>query len=171
MDSSVSEKLLQQFHYFTNLIHRGHHIPHSRPAESDIGRGQGFVLLALMRKDGQTQTELASQLRIRPASLGELVAKLERGGYIERRVNENDKRIFNVYFTEKGQQFANNFVGERQENIDSLFSDLTESEQIQLSDLMAKLITSMEKRYAGNADDFDDWGNRGGPPRMGMWRR
>jgi DNA-binding MarR family transcriptional regulator len=168
MNSSLSEKLFQQIHYFTNLIHREHHFPHSNPAESGMGRGQGLVLRVLLEKDGLTQKELTDQLRIRPSSLGELVDKLEQNGYVERRVNENDKRIINVYLTEKGRIFANDMISARQGTVDALFSGLSESEKAQLSDLLGKLITSMEEKHSENADDFDERGMHFRPGHMGM---
>ncbi|WP_298846373.1 MarR family winged helix-turn-helix transcriptional regulator [Clostridium sp.] len=152
MHNSISEKLLQQFHYFTNLIHRGRQQQHFGAHELNLGRGQGHLLGVLITNDGLTQRELSTQLRIRPTSLGELVSKLEQSNYVERRVNENDKRVSNVYITEEGRKIVNEIMKERQVVINNMFIILSEDEKQQLLALMGKLITSMEE----NMDDNDN---------------
>ena len=167
MHNSISEKLLQQFHYFTNLIHRGRQQQHFGAHELNLGRGQGHLLGVLITNDGLTQRELSTQLRIRPTSLGELVSKLEQSNYVERRVNENDKRVSNVYITEEGRKIVNEIMKERQVVINNMFIILSEDEKQQLLALMGKLITSMEENmddndneeYENNKDQRNDRGN------------
>ena len=48
--------------------------------------------------------ELAYLLGIRQQSLNELLNKLEKSGYVERRPYEKDKRVMVVHLTEKGKK-------------------------------------------------------------------
>ncbi|MPQ30513.1 MarR family transcriptional regulator [Clostridium estertheticum] len=167
MHNSISEKLLQQFHYFTNLINRGRQQQSFGVHEINLGRGQGHLLGVLITNDGLTQKELSTQLRIRPTSLGELVSKLEQSNYVERRVNENDKRASNIYITEEGRKIVNEIMKERQVVINNMFIILSEDEKQQLLALMGKLITAMEENmddndneeYENNKDQRNDRGN------------
>lgn len=154
MNYSLSEKLLQQIYYSTNLIDREQHRLQARPNEISISRSQGHLLRELSENDGLTQKELSAQLQIRPASLGELVKKLEQNGYVQRCVNENDKRISNVYMTEEGRKIVSEVEQARKMMVDSIFSSLSEEEQSQLSGLIGKLIDSMEQNSVDNADDI-----------------
>ncbi|HEY5563528.1 MAG TPA: MarR family transcriptional regulator, partial [Clostridiaceae bacterium] len=153
MNNSLSEKLLQQIYNFTNVTHRQHHQGDSNARELNIGRGQGHLLGILLAQDGITQKELSAQMQIRPASLGELVDKLELSGYVQRRVNENDKRVSNVFLKEEGRKLVNEVVKSRNSQVDKLFSGLSEEEKIQLSAIMEKLLSSIKEDSIDNTDD------------------
>jgi DNA-binding MarR family transcriptional regulator len=154
MSYSVSEQLLGQFHHFISLIQRWGHQQHFNPNGLNINHGQGHLLGVLLVHDGLTQTELSTQLRIRPSSLGELVNKLEQSGYVRRHINENDKRVFNVYLTEEGRKVGLQVMKARQEAMATTFPGLSEDEKHQLSTLMGKLITSMEEKLVDNKYDL-----------------
>ncbi len=143
--NTLSEKLLQQFRYFTNLIHRERYRPDFGGNGRSLNRSQGLLLALLLDNDGLSQTELSRKMQIRTASLGELVDKLEQSGYVERRVNEKDKRVLNVYLTEEGRKVVNEVVQARGALLDTVFSGLSEDEKNQLSALMGKLIDWLEK--------------------------
>lgn len=153
MINLLSEKLLEQIYNFTNLVHRQQHF---RATGLNIGRGQGHLLGVLLTHDGLTQNELSSQLQIRPASLGELVDKLERYDYVERRINKNDKRVSNVYLKEAGRKLINEIVKTRSSMVDNIFSGLSEEEKVQLSTLMGKLMDSIKENPNNNIDDLED---------------
>jgi DNA-binding MarR family transcriptional regulator len=154
MYNILSEKLLQQINYFTNLINREQHHSNLNSNEIMVSRAQGHLLGQLLEQDGLTQKELSSLLQIRPASLGELVDKLQQSGYVERCVNKKDKRISNVYLTEEGRRSANEVMHARMELVDSIFSGLSEVEMNQLSTLMSKLIHSIEQNSGDNIEDL-----------------
>lgn len=155
MENNISEELLQQIRNCTNLVHRLIHSDHFLnpvAVRNTIGRAQGLVLHVLAECDGMTQTEITEKLDIRPSSLGELVAKLEKGGYVERRQNETDKRVINVFLTEKGREIEKEFVNPRQQAAESWCAGLSEQEKSQLSDLLGKLILSMEEALSKTED-------------------
>ena len=65
--------------------------------------GQEMLLCGLWEKDGITQTELAESVMIQPATVTNMLQRLERGGFVERRPDIEDQRISRVYTTEKGR--------------------------------------------------------------------
>lgn len=110
--------------------------------------------------------ELGTALQIRPASIGELVTKLENGGFAERRGAEQDRRIIEIYLTEKGRETAQNIIKNQQQTYDEWFPGLTSEEKQQLLALLIRLTKNLEKSFAkeGELDDFTKdfgWGAMG----------
>jgi MarR family transcriptional regulator, transcriptional regulator for hemolysin len=70
-----------------------------------ITRSQWWVLSGVSRHGdaGITQTELASVLDLGKVALGGLVDRLEERGFVERRADDNDRRVNRVYLTRKGE--------------------------------------------------------------------
>ena len=110
--------------------------------------GQNRVLAVLMMQDGTSQKDLAYLLGIRPQSLSEALAKLEESGMIERRHNEDDKRVVNVYLTDAGRGRALKVAEDRKKNAADVFSVLTDEEKDQLSAILAKLSAKLEEQRA-----------------------
>ena len=166
MEHTISEKLFGQIRDCTKLMLRLAHSEHRYFNPDDrqrgIGRGQGLVLRILAENDGLSQMELAEKLDIRPSSLGELVAKLEESGHVERRPNENDKRVMNVYLTEKGREAVNAFVNPRQKAADEWCAGMSDEEKEQLSGLLDKMIASMQGALENNDEDFPGGGQHFG---------
>ena len=95
------EELMHLFRYCFNLMRRRYH----QTVHGKVGtrQGQGKILSILRRENGIGQKELAERLQIRPASLSELLDKMQKSGWIQRQVNERDRRKINVFLTDSGQ--------------------------------------------------------------------
>ena len=65
--------------------------------------GQEMLLCGLWDKEGITQTELAEKVMIQPATVTNMLKRLEREAIVERRPDTEDQRISRVYTTEKGR--------------------------------------------------------------------
>ena len=119
--------------------------------------GQGRVLKLLKLQPGITQKDLSYLLGMRPQSLGELLAKLERNGYITRTPSESDKRVMDIRLTEKGIEAANQ--DEPQLGFDALFNCLSEEEQSNLSEYLDRIIGEIEKQFGdGQTEAEYHWG-------------
>ena len=138
--------LLRQLMYFQWLL--GRYCRHHYKTYGPMGNpyyGQGRVLKLLKMQPGITQKKLSYLLGMRPQSLGELLAKLERSGYIIRTPSERDKRVMDIRLTEKGTEAANQ--DEPQPGFDALFSCLSEEEQANLSEYLDRIIAELEKQF------------------------
>jgi len=60
-------------------------------------RAQWVVLARLERYPGLSQNELAGLLEVEPISVARLVDKLEARGWVERRADPNDRRIWRLH--------------------------------------------------------------------------
>lgn len=106
-------------------------------------RGQNNVLTIISQHPGITQKELGEILGIQPASVSELLMKLERKGLVRRERDEQDRRSIKVQLTEEGQKL----LAEPKEEVTDPFKALSTEEQEQLRCLLEKLLIDWEKRY------------------------
>lgn len=102
-NSDIIAKIMR----IARLLHRSHHRSHGMHGPAgDPSRGQGRVMALLKMRPEISQKELSYLLDIRPQSLGELLSKLERAGYIERTASETDRRVMDIRLTEEGAAAA-----------------------------------------------------------------
>ena len=113
---------------------------------NDIGlpMQQGIILKLLLAEDGLTQKELTEKLQITSSSCGALIMKMEKCGYLERRVCTDDKRTFNVYLKESGRVLGNRYKEMSIVFLEKLAPDMTESNKEQLFVLLTKLYEGIE---------------------------
>ena len=161
MNHSISQTLLHQLRQYLNIIQRSRH--HHDSGEMNAHHGQGRIIFLLLENEGISQRVLAELMQIRPGSLSELLTKLEQSDYIERRPNERDRRVVNIFLKEEGLKAVERVKSARQKMGDSLFAALTAEEQSQLSGLLEKLISSSECQYASDEGGkaFGDQPHRG----------
>lgn len=76
----------------------------------DIGKGQFYFLLALYKRDGMRQEELADLLKIDKGTTARAIDKLEQAGYIRREPSQEDLRANWVFLTPKALDFKPELV-------------------------------------------------------------
>ena len=141
-----NNSLLRQFTQIQWLLQRYQHKQRAQGFRGNPYRGQARIMKLLKLQPEISQKDLSELLDMRPQSLGELLAKLERKGYITRTQSENDRRVMNVQLTEDGRKATD------QENQlkddDELFGILSEEEQLQLSEWLGRIIGELEQRLS-----------------------
>mgnify|MGYP002783841470 CR=1 FL=1 len=71
----------------------------ARVRDFGLTRAQWALMAALYRSEGCNQAQLAEALDVTPMSLGRLVDRMERGGWLERRSVDGDRRAYRLYLT------------------------------------------------------------------------
>jgi DNA-binding MarR family transcriptional regulator len=84
-------------------------------ARYGITRAQWAVLAKIERQEGLKQTELAEQLEMQPITLTRLIDKLCDAGLIERRGDENDRRVNRLYLKKAARPLLGKLAGLRAE--------------------------------------------------------
>jgi MarR family transcriptional regulator for hemolysin len=84
-------------------------------ARYGITRAQWAVLAKLERSEGMKQTELAEQLEMQPITLTRLIDKLCDNGWIERRGDENDRRVNRLYLKKAARPLLGKLAGLKSE--------------------------------------------------------
>ena len=107
----------------------------------DVGlhRGQHFVLHALWEREGYTQSELASHTRVSPATITNMLQRMERDGLIERRQDTRDQRVSRVYLTDAGRRAQQAAEATWRQLEEEAFAGLTLEERTMLSGLLHRV--------------------------------
>jgi DNA-binding MarR family transcriptional regulator len=84
-------------------------------ARYGITRAQWAVLAKIERQEGLKQTELAEQMEMQPITLTRLIDKLCDAGLIERRGDENDRRVNRLYLKKAARPLLGKLAGLRAE--------------------------------------------------------
>ena len=126
--------LLHLFYQCSHLLHA-----------SGKYRGQGRLLVQLLKHGTLTQRELIQMTGRRSATLSEQLDNMEKAGYITRSRNETDRRNVDVSLTPLGQETAADAQRCHAERARRLFSVLNEEEKDQLSGLLQKLQISWKE--------------------------
>ena len=96
--AAADERFSPQY-FLTLLTEVGSLLETVYDRRSPLTRNQTRLIGALMRRDGQTQTELANELEIHKVSIGIYVSELERLKLVERRLHPTDRRAKCIFLT------------------------------------------------------------------------
>jgi DNA-binding MarR family transcriptional regulator len=97
------------------------------------------LLVRLARHDGQTQAGLARQLEVTPVALGELIDRLEKSGYVERRADPNDRRKWRIHLTGQATELLPTIYAAGEGMQAEMFQDLSAAEIAALGGTLGKL--------------------------------
>lgn len=109
-----------------------------KPYQIGCGGQQSF-LIEIIRQPGVNQDQLTTELKFDKATTARSVKQLEESGYIERVVDEKDRRSYRLYPTQKGLEFYPILINILKASNDLLTQGMTEEEKDQLVFLLQKL--------------------------------
>jgi DNA-binding MarR family transcriptional regulator len=130
---------------FAQVCHLHYTRAHQLLEEIGLYRGQPQVLRSLWRQEGLTQTDLATELNITPATLTRMLQRMERAGFIVRKPDGIDMRVTRVFLTEMGRdiEFKVKKIWEFMEK--ETFQDFEESELYHLRNGLSHMRTNLLK--------------------------
>ena len=67
---------------------------------------QGMLLFFLQKKDGSSLTQISQGLMLENPTVTGLIDRLEKLGYVKRSDHPDDRRVYLIYLTEKGNKVA-----------------------------------------------------------------
>ncbi|MBQ0071924.1 MAG: MarR family transcriptional regulator [Spirochaetales bacterium] len=106
--------------------------------QTSRGSSQLSVLHLLKTEGPLSQKDLAEKLNVKPASVSELVTKLERKGLLERQRTEEDRRKVVLCLTEKGRSVPEL----KKEDKAHYYDALSKEEKTALASSLKKLMRS-----------------------------
>lgn len=110
-------------------------------------RGQGRILGILKLKNEISQKDLGYLLDIRNQSLSEIIAKLEKNGFITKTPSEEDRRTAIIRITDKGMAAAEEMDG-RHSQLHDIFACLKEEEQKVFGEYLDRIITDLKTQLS-----------------------
>jgi MarR family transcriptional regulator, organic hydroperoxide resistance regulator len=107
--------------------------------------GQEMLLMQLGIGDGLTQSELADEICVQPATLTRSLDRLSRSGLVERRVDTEDQRVSRVYLTEAGRALGQS-IEQVWDDLEALsFANLTGEERVLLRRLLLQVYANLQE--------------------------
>jgi len=114
----------------------------------EVTIAQWSVLNLLRMSPGMATTELAARSYVSQPAVTEIVGKLERAGLLRRSRREGDGRVRELFATEEGVRVASQGDEQVMAVETQLRAGLSQNEQAQLSELLARCRESLRARPA-----------------------
>jgi DNA-binding MarR family transcriptional regulator len=100
---------------------------------------QHLILEGLWYHEGATAADLGKLLILDKATLSGIIDRLEDAGWIEKRLDKNDKRAFRLYPSNKASDIKDELIDVRKKGNDLLLADFTMEEKIIFKRLLRSL--------------------------------
>lgn len=127
---------------FYMLLYRTYHAQRSvvrpRGAALGLGTGQPKLIDYLSRCGPCSQKHLADYFEIDPAAVCRMLDALEKGGFVTRGVDHNDRRTGTVCLTEKGSRTAAAWQQAAEEVEQQMLAGFTPEEQQQFAEFFRR---------------------------------
>lgn len=138
----VPEQWIGRWH---SMLHRiGTQFFSRRFRPKGLGRGQFFVLAALLEKDGLNQDELAGALHIDKGTAARTLRTLENRGLVTRTQDPRNRRIKRIQLTAKAEAMKSDLQGAQLEWAEILVSGFTPAERRQALYLLYRMAANAE---------------------------
>jgi DNA-binding MarR family transcriptional regulator len=103
------------------------------------------VLRVLMARDGLKSSELAEQAWSAPGTVTSVVNTLVKDGFVERRPDEEDRRLVRLYITEQGRALISYYVPQAAARWNKAFDFVDEADQAVVRGFLVKLIEQLSQ--------------------------
>lgn len=91
-------------------------------------RAQWMILVRLEANPGMTQNELAALIEVEPITIARLVDRLESRGFVQRRADPSDRRIWRLHLSSAAAPMLKEIAKVRRELTENLIADLPAKE-------------------------------------------
>ena len=119
--------------------------------ELGLCSGLHSYILAITRRPGVSQEELAKELGVNKSNVTRNLASLEEKGYVERHSSPQDRRVMQVFPTEQMQAVSQQVREAAWRWNDYLTTDFTEEEMEQFQRVLDRLVEKA-KQYMERGD-------------------
>ncbi len=111
------------------------------------------VLEYIRQNPGCIQVDIANKLKITPAAVTQSTKKMEHAGFIEKKINEDNLRIKQMYITDKGVTALGygTEIFDKTDNI--MFDGFTDEDVRQLGGLLDRINKNIAAHNAENIDE------------------
>ncbi len=109
-----------------------------------IHPSQHHLLMHISKNGACTQNSIAEAMEVSAATVAVSLKKLEKGGYIEKRISPEDGRSNRIALTPKGEDVVEQSKALFEEVDRKMFESITEEQQKQLHTFMEKMIENLK---------------------------
>lgn len=131
---------------YISCIHRNFHVYISHQLEEyQLGSGQIHLLMILYNHENINQETLAEYLHIDKATVARAIKKLEKEGYVIRKKDENDRRNYHLFLTEKAKKLRPKILSILHQWTQQLLNGINQKDQDHLFKLLEKITSNAIK--------------------------
>jgi len=102
------------------------------------------VLARLHREEGMNQTQLGKRMLKDRHNMTRILNLLEKGGYIERRPDSRDRRIFRIFLTESGKEIQEKLAPIVRRHLDELTEGAPGNDQKTTCQVLKKIVNNIQ---------------------------
>jgi DNA-binding MarR family transcriptional regulator len=126
------------------------HYANSHDLLEQIGlyRGQPPLLQTLSHQEGLSHSELARQLHVKPATITQMIKRMEQAGFVQRRRDVADERVSRVYLTDLGRAIQGDLEQVQGKMEAGTFSGFSKAER----ELVAQFLSRMRQNLLRMAE-------------------
>jgi DNA-binding MarR family transcriptional regulator len=114
----------------------------------DMTSAQLQILGRIMKAEGINQAQLAGLLDMEPITVSRHVDRMEAAGFLERRPDPDDRRMRNLYLTERGREQLPGMREIALKIFEEAQEGLTEKERATLLKCLERLVLNLSRRPA-----------------------
>ena len=133
--STLIKKAARLLEKRANVLLKPHNIMH----------GYTYFLMELYARDGLTQTELQNAIGIEQPTVVRTLDRMERDGLIVRKQSPTDRRVFNIFLTDKGVACKDAVLSSAAVLNESLLFSLSGDDQSAIHDYLQRLVSNLEQ--------------------------
>ena len=115
--------------------------------------GQDQIMLALSNLDGQSPSELATRLGVRPPTITKTINRLQAQGVLEKRASQDDARQTHIFLTESGRETIRAIEKSVKKTEKQALRGLDKKEQKALSKLLSRIEANLAGAVEADADE------------------
>ena len=108
-------------------------------AHYSLTHGQFFMLVAVMEEEGLLPSELAEKIAQDRAATTGLLDRLENDGWIERKMDRQDRRSLRIYLTPKAKKHRESIMKLFEETNRKFVNRFTDQEWDQMQSFLSRL--------------------------------
>ena len=112
--------------------------------DKNLQRGQFIFLLRIYENQGINLIELSNLMKVDKTTSTKAVQKLINEGYLEKKEDSLDRRVWRVYPTLKGQEVYRYIAHEEEKNSQIYYKDFSKKEKEDLFILLEKMKKNIE---------------------------
>ena len=112
--------------------------------DKNLQRGQFIFLLRIYENQGINLIELSNLMKVDKTTSTKAVQKLINEGYLEKKEDSLDRRVWRVYPTLKGQEVYRYIAHEEEKSSEIYYKDFSKKEKEDLFILLEKMKKNIE---------------------------
>ena len=107
-----------------------------------LHRGKPPLLFILFERDGRTVGEISKEMGLSPVTVSKMIQRMELSGFIHKRQDKSDMRVFRIYLTAKGREI--------EEELEKTMLDVERQTfsifSVEKRDLLERLLIKLKER-------------------------